>query len=153
MAKRTEFHERDVGLAAELGEALRAEPSRWQRIKGSRRWLVAEPAAGSGEVVVHLTPGLGEGIELIVHPMSAEPGVPLMPRLRERDVVPPTGWQLTGDVGWVISWLAPTATPIGELLDFGLKVAAAVGSAPEDGRWHARLHNSDPRPGRSTGSI
>jgi hypothetical protein len=143
MAKKVEFTHADVGKVEPLFEWLHEEPSRWERITGNERWLKVEPVPPSGDfdVSMRLSP---DGMKLVVNTTKVPPGEAFAPKLAERGVRTPTGWQLVTDVGWVLGWLAPSATPLSDLLDFGFRVADAVGSPGM--MWKATQEKRTPDP-------
>ena len=147
--KGTEFTANDVEALDPLFEKLTGQPSRFERWSKTFRWVSAKPADSEPDVTVDV------GMEprcfnLIVTTTGFEPGTELIPRLGERGVTTPTGWQLMADVGWVIGWRAPPDERPQKVLEFGLKVVKGLGLEPPDARWKARFETRPPRPGWQT---
>lgn len=143
MAKKVEFTQADVGLAEPLFATLHETPSRWERISGNERWLKIEPVPSTGDfdLAMHLSPN---GMRVVINTTKVEPGKAFGPTLAQRGVRTPTGWQLVTDVGWVLGWMAPSATPLTDIVNFGFRVAQSVGAG--GGIWRATLEKRQPDP-------
>lgn len=149
VARKVEFGAEDLLPLEPLLLGLAGKPGLWNRIRGRERWLIARPAGGEPDVAIELN--LGEQvINLVVTTSGFEPGKPLLPRLAERGVSTPGGWQLMADVGWVLGWRAPRSLEPEQVLRFAFSVVKALERAPADGRWLARLESRPPRPGWQT---
>lgn len=143
MAKKVEFTQADLPAAEPLFATLHEEPGRWERVSGSERWLKLEPVPSTGDfdLAMHLSPN---GMRVVINTTKVEPGKAFAPTLAQRGVRTPSGWQLVSDVGWVLAWMAPTATPLTDIVNFGFRVAQLVGAG--GGIWRATLEKRQPDP-------
>ena len=143
MAKQAEFTNSDITPVEPLFEWIKEEPSRWERITGNERWLKIEPVPPSGDfdLSIRLSPN---GMRVVVNTTKVEPGKAFGPTLANRGVRTPSGWQMVTDVGWVLGWLAPSATPLDDIVNFGFRVAGAVDSPGV--MWRATQEKRSPDP-------
>jgi hypothetical protein len=143
MAKSVEFTQSDLSRVEPLFAWLHEDPSRWDRVTGNERWLALEPVPPEGDFdfAMRLSPN---GMRVVVSTTKVEPGKAYAPALAQRGVRTPPGWQLVTDVGWVLGWLAPSATELPAIVDFGLRVARAVGV--DSPMWRASQQKRSPDP-------
>ncbi len=155
MARQIEFTREDTHLIGVLFDQLAATPGRFERMGGSQRWLIVEPAAGSPDVKIEINIGDGdpEAMNLILNVTDTEPGKPVYPELAERGATTPAGWILMADVGWVIAWRLPKDTPLEQVSDFAFRATKVLAGEPDDGRWTAQVIKRGPRPGYTNPKI
>jgi len=150
-----EFQQEDVHLIGVLFDQLQGKQGRFERMGGSRRWLVLEPQAGKPDVKIEVNAGDGDpnAMNLIVNLSSVEPGKPAYPDLAERGVTTPQGWQLMADVGWVLGWRLPLDTPLEKVSDFAFRATRALSGEVPDRKWRAAIERRGPRPGYTNPKI
>ncbi len=155
MPRRMEFTQQDVHLIGVLFDKLQAKPGRMERMGGSKKWLVIEPAGGEPDIKIEVNVGDGDpdAMNVILNTTATEPGKAVYPELAERGATTPAGWILMADVGWVIAWRAPKDTPLEKVSDFAFRATRAVAGEPGDGRWVARIEKRGPRPGYTNPKI
>jgi hypothetical protein len=153
--RRISFTRSDVHLAGVLFDRMTAEPGRWERMSGAKRWLVLVPESGNPDVKIEVNVGDGDpdAMNLILNVTGDEPGKPVYPDLAERGVTTPAGWILMADVGWVLGWRLPKDTPLEKVSDFAFRATKALVGEPDDGRWIAELVKRGPRPGYTNPKI
>jgi len=153
--RKIEFSQGDVHLAGVLFDQITAEPGRFERMGGAKRWLVMEPASGKPDVKIEVNVGDGDpdAMNVIVNQTATEPGKPAYPDLAERGATTPSGWILMADVGWVLGWRAPKDTTLDQVSAFTFRATKVMAGEPEDGRWVARIEKRGPRPGYTNPKI
>lgn len=153
--KRIDFTQSDVHLIGVLFEQIQAEPGRFERMGGAKKWVVLSPSSGKPDVTIEVNIGDGDpdAMNVILNQTGTEPGKPAYPDLAERGVKTPSGWILMADVGWVLGWRAPKDTTLDQVSDFSFRATKALAGEPEDGRWTARLIKRGPRPGYTNPKI
>jgi len=150
-----EFTRSDVHLIGVLFDQITAEPGRFERMGGSKRWLVIGPAGGQPDVKIEVNVGDGDpdAMNLVLNITGVEPGKAIYPDLAERGVTTPAGWILMADVGWVLGWRLPKDTPLEKVSDFAFRATKALVGEPADARWTARVEKRGPRPGYTNPKI